>query len=205
MLRQQQQVLSQQSDGDSENWASTHSKATAVITASNTRTETKQVSLLRQASVAAPTRLVSIGKRYSVKKTAAVHSAPEAGASVTETLHNGNKIWVTGSVQDGNWYLVSRGGQAIGYVPSTLLTRVVTAAPKAQAVGQVVQSANDNAPINLDDLEPVDKVATANAVPTVVTASVTCRDLRTVANGGAQSATTNSNACLSPQGVWEVN
>lgn len=190
---QARHALVSQPDNTPINWTSDRSGASAVVTAENSRVETRQVKVVRDANVAPAAQIDLIGVKYVTKSSTNVRLAPSKEAGLATTLPSGADIWAVGKVHDQPWIMVARGGKSIGYVTAT---NVVPASAQ-QAAFDLDAAAPVRTPADLDALAPTEKAD-------VVTASVMCRDVKTVASSNGESATSTQTACKSPDGSWNL-
>ncbi|MGE5516200.1 MAG: glycine zipper domain-containing protein [Bacteroidota bacterium] len=220
LQEQAKQALLTQPDNSQVSWASARSDATATVVPENTRVETREVRVVREANVAPAPQLDLIGAKYVAKAGATVRLSPSNDAEVATTLANGSTVWAVGKVRNQPWIMVAKKGKSIGYVPAASLAPAVqTAAAKpsqptpratqASAPAQPAAAETAAAPFDLD-AAPVRTPADLDALaPTekadVVVASVTCRDIRTTASAKGETATSTQTACKSPDGSWELN
>ena len=203
LQEQAKQALLNQPDNAQITWSSSHSGATAVVVPENSRVETREVKLVRDAAVAPAPQLDLIGAKYTVKAASPVRLAPSPDADVATTLPGGSVIWAVGKVHGQNWIMVAKGGKSIGYAPAANLApapKPSQAAPAAKAPPAFDLDAPPpvRAPADLDALGPGQKVD-------VVTASVTCRDVKMTATTSGQSETSKQTACKSPDGSWNLD
>lgn len=192
LARKQRQLLAAQGDNHTVTWQSDHSSMRATITASNTRQEEKSIRIVRNANVAAPGPLHAIGARYHVVSATPVYLSPSTSATVAMTLPTHATIMVVGRLTGQNWMLVSQQGRSIGYVMDSALQPVTATSHHA-------------ADTNAFDLDAAPAAPAGKTVSSTVNASVTCRDLKTVATDRGKSSTATETACRSAQGVWELN
>lgn len=208
---QAKQALLTQPDNSTVSWASDRSGATATVVPENSRVETREVRVVRDAAVAPAGPLDLIGAKYVAKASAPVRLAPSAGADTASTLAKGSSIWAVGKVQNQPWIMVARNGKSIGYVdaaslsPAPKTAKTVTATAKATQTTAAAPAAFDldaatpvRTPADLDALAPTEKVD-------VVVASVACRDIKTTASAKGETAVSTQTACKSPDGAWELN
>ncbi|RBM08772.1 hypothetical protein [Novacetimonas cocois] len=193
LARKQQQLLMAQGDNRTVTWQSDHSAMRATITTSNTRQEEKSIRIVRNANVAAPGSIHAIGARYQVTSAAPVYLSPSTSATVAMTLPTQSTIMVVGQLTGQNWMLVSQQGRAIGYVTTSALHPMTAASHHAASSSGTF------------DLDAAPSAPASKTVSSTVNASVTCRDLKTVATDKGKSSTATETACRSPQGVWELN
>lgn len=221
---QARQALLTQPDDARIDWASTHSGAVATVVPENTRVETREVRIVREAGVAPAPQLDAIGAKYITKKAADVRYAPSNDAAVATTLASGSAVWAVGKVRDQPWIMVAKKGKSIGYVSDVSLGPAPAAAAQVAAARQPERQASKETqpketqpketqiaaalfdldappvrtPADLDALAPTEK---ADAI----VASVTCRDIKTTATSKGETATATQTACKSPDGSWILN
>lgn len=225
LLAREQQALLSQADDAPINWSSTRSGATATITPGNSRTETRPMKIVRDANVAPAPQLDLIGTKYIAKSTTNVRLAPSSDADISTTIKGGGAIWAVGKVHDQPWIMVARNGKSIGYVTAAN----VAPTPRAQTVSIApvpattpIQTASANptqAPIpaapvapafDLDATAPVRSPTDLDALGStekvdVVTASVSCRDIKTTVMTNGQTMSGAQTACRSPDGAWQLD
>ncbi|MCE2577695.1 hypothetical protein NO263_06750 [Gluconacetobacter entanii] len=192
LARRQQQLLMAQGDNRTVTWQSDHSTMRATITTSNTRQEDKSIRIVRNADVAAPGSIHAIGARYQVTSSSPVYLSPSTSATVAMTLPTHSVIMVVGQLTGQNWMLVSQHGRSIGYVAASSLQPLSAGSHHAATSGTF-------------DLDAAPAAPEGKTVSSNVNASVTCRDLKTVATDKGKSSTSTETACRSAQGVWELN
>lgn len=224
LQEQAKQALLTQPDNSQVSWASTRSDATATVVPENTRVETREVRVVREANVAPAPQLDLIGAKYVAKGAATVRLSPSNDAEVATTLANGSTVWAVGKVRNQPWIMVAKKGKSIGYVsaaslapapapavqaavakptqPAPKATQASVPAPPTAAQTAAAPFDLDAAPVrtpaDLDALAPTEKAD-------VVVASVTCRDIRTTASAKGETAASTQTACKSPDGSWELN
>jgi hypothetical protein len=135
-------------------------------------------------------------------------------------LSRGSHIWAVGKVTDGPWIMVARHGKSIGYVASFDVYVAPPARPKPRpAITQNSASptsaseqtaASTPTSVDLDDAPPVRSSVDLDKLPsdeksTVVTASVSCRDVTSTAQSAKGSATDTQTVCKSPDGSWDLD
>lgn len=214
LQQQAKDVLVSQPDNAETSWSSERSGASATVTAANSRVETREVKVVRDANVAPAPQLDLIGAKYVTTATTRVRLAPSTQADVATTLNNGATIWAVGKVRNEPWIMVAKGGKSIGYVSNTL---VVEAPKTVQAVAltsakttSTAMAAPQSAPFDLDAAAPVRTPADLDALgpdekADVVVASVACRDIHTTATAKGETASSTQTACRSPDGSWDLN
>lgn len=215
---QAKQALLTQPDNSQVNWASERSGATATVVPENSRVETREVKVVRDANVAPAPQLDLIGGKYVAKSTTSVRLAPSPDAAVATSLAAGSTIWAVGKVTNQPWIMVAKGGKSIGYVSagsvspapkptqmaatttkvSTLPTTPAAPVQQTAATFDLDSAAPVRTPADLDALAPTEKAD-------IVVASVMCRDIRTTASAKGETASATQTACKSPDGAWILN
>jgi len=211
-----QQALLTQPDNAPLPWASDHNTGvTGSVSATNTRIETKPVRIVRDANVAPAGQLDIIGAKYVAKSATKIRLAPTTDSDEVTTLAGGATIWAVGKVHGQPWIMVARGGKSIGYVtatnvipaptvasPAPVPAKPASAEPPAPAAAAAFDLDSAPPPVrtpaDLDALGPTEKVDT-------VTASVSCRDLKTTVTANGQTSTDGQTACRSPDGAWQLD
>lgn len=231
-LQAQSSAVLQRQDGDSSTWSSTHSEASAVIVPTNTRVENREVTIVRDASVAPAPQMDIISALYDVKRETPVRLAPSEGAEVTTTLSTKTSVWAVGKVRGTNWIMVARKGKSIGYVQEAdialrkavkkaepvqaakaspeKLVPLASSVNKEQAAGAEASPATMSAPTDAYDLDaegpvrtPVDLDALGpDTQKDILVAEVSCRDLQTSVTAKGETRTSTSTACKTPDGSW---
>lgn len=217
LVAQQRQALLSQPDQQPVAWTSDHSNASATITPTNTHMERKTVKIIRQADVAEPTDLEAIGARYQTRASTRIHVSPDQTSAANGTLAKGDHVWVVGRLRAAPWLLVARNGKSVGYVSVAKLTPLVHSAEYAAASAPAAPvaargaTAPTGAAYDLDTADavvrqPADLDAPQNGDKVdLVSADVTCRDLKTQASAGGSADTTTKTACRAPDGAWQLD
>lgn len=231
-LQAQSNAVLQQQDGDRSTWSSTHSDASAVIVPTNTRVESREVAIVRDASVAPAPQMDIISALYGVKRETQVRLAPSENAEVATTLSAKSSVWAVGKVRGTSWIMVARKGKSIGYVqeadiylqkpvkkagseqaakaPSAKSAPSDSSVKKEQAASTDVSSAAMSASVDAYDLDaegpvrtPVDLDALGpDTQKDILVAEVSCRDLQTSVTAKGETRTSTSTACKTPDGSW---
>ena len=207
LAAQSRQALSAPVDNAPVNWKSDHSDSAATLTASNTRQETRTVSVVRDATVAPATDLDPIGSTYRARYATTIRLAPNGASGVVGPLANGERVEAVGRVRSAPWVMVARNGKAVGYVPTADVEPVPRPAPVATASAPA--AATPAKSFDLDSQAPVRAAADLDALPPgtavdKVAANVPCRDLKMTVSSKGESETSNQTACKSPDGTWEL-
>jgi len=84
----------------------------------------------------------SINAAYVAIANANVRAAPSTRSPVLTRLARGQRVWVPARVTGQNWYLISDGGVAQGYVSAPLMKRAVASQLAANNCRLVTQTVN---------------------------------------------------------------
>ncbi|MDM9650419.1 glycine zipper 2TM domain-containing protein [Pseudomonas wenzhouensis] len=208
LAQQTQQALQYARDGQSSQWTSTHSGASATITPVKTETVERQVEVKRAPSIQPVANMRLINKPYRAVKSANVRNAPNVDAEKVGGLPVGTTFTAIGRT-DSDWIMVGRRGVTIGYVYAPLVAEVQPA-PAGKATQQAVADsatdldALDNATAASKgiDLDAID--LDAAPVQQTVAAQTTCRtlDYDVSTQGGREKQTVQ--ACQAADGAWEL-
>lgn len=208
LAQQTQQALQHVQDGQSSQWTSAHSGATATITPVKTETVQRQVAVKRSPKVQPVANMTLINQPYRAVKSANVRNAPNLNAEKVAGLPTNTTFTAIGRT-DNDWIMVGRRGVTIGYVYAPLVEQV-KARPAQTSVGSTVaDAATDLDSLDLAtasskgiDLDAID----LDAVPLEqqVTAQATCRTLNydVTAQGSSEQQTVK--ACQAADGAWEL-
>jgi len=208
LAQQTQQALQFSQDGQSSQWTSAHSGATATITPVKTETVQRQVAVKRTPKVQPVANMTLINKPYRAVKSANVRNAPDLNAERVASLPVDTTFTAIGRT-DNDWIMVGRRGVTIGYVYAPLVEQVI-AAPAPSSAGQAVaDSATDLDSLDVAsaaskgiDLDAID--LDAAPVEQQVVAQTTCRTLNyNVSAQGSQEAH-SVQACQAADGAWEL-
>lgn len=178
---QQSAVMSTLFTGEPQSWTSNETGASgeASVVKEKTRTRKKSIVVLQDQVETVPD-LDLVGENYRANAGTNVRSGPATTYKIVGKLRSGDVVNVVGRVSGGEWYLISQGGVATGYVFAELLDDAAT--QEATVVG---------AP----EGEPVE-------VKTKTTQ--TCRTIeQTVRAQDGSTKTKKVKACQSPNG-WEI-
>ncbi|MBH3339482.1 glycine zipper 2TM domain-containing protein [Pseudomonas mendocina] len=208
LAQQTQQALQYSRDGQSSQWTSTHSGASAIITPVKTETVERQVAVKRAPSIQPVANMTLINKPYRAVKSANVRNAPNVNAEKVGGLPVGTTFTAIGRT-DSDWIMVGRRGVTIGYVYAPLVSEVQAAPTGGTAQQAVADTATDLDSFDIAtasskgiDLDAID----LDAVPLqqTVAASTTCRtlDYDVSAQGSREKQTVQ--ACQAADGAWEL-
>ena len=205
---QTQQALQHSQDGQSSQWTSSHSGATATITPVKTETVQRQVAVKRTPKVQPVANMTLINKPYRAVKSANVRNAPDLNAEKVAGLPVDTTFTAIGRT-DNDWIMVGRRGVTIGYVYAPLVEQV-KAAPAPSSSGQVVaDSATDLDSLDVAsaaskgiDLDAID--LDAAPVEQQVAAQTTCRTLNYNVSAQGSQEYQSVQACQAADGAWEL-
>lgn len=220
-------ALENASDGQSSVWSNPDTGATAVITPTASRTETRSVVIVRDKTVAAPPPLEIIGETFVANRNANVRQAPGTDAAIMETLPSGSRIQAVGKVAGSDWILVARNNRSIGYVFAPLLA----VAPQIAAVpfpesstaydtaGASPAAAMDLDAVPITDREQamrpavdLDALETDSAIDLDaeglvvedVAAVQQCRTVNITVRKDGKQEVDSFESCRAPDGAWEI-
>lgn len=228
-LQAQSRAVLQKQDGDTTTWNSTHSEASAVIVPTNTRVENREVTIVRDASVAPAPQMDIISALYEAKRETPVYLSPTHTAGTAATLPAKTAIWAVGKVRGADWIMVAKKGRSIGYVPAAALApkpvakktgavrtakassskastpasaaRKTQAAPPAAATVATAEAYDLDAEGSVRTPADLDALGPDLQTDTLV-AEVSCRDLQTSVTAKGQTKTSTATACKAPDGSW---
>ena len=208
LAQQTQQALQHSQDGQSSQWTSAHSGATATITPVKTETVQRQVAVKRTPKVQPVANMTLINQPYRAVKSANVRNAPDLHAEKVAGLPVDTTFTAIGRT-DNDWIMVGRRGVTIGYVYAPLVEQVI-AAPAPSSAGQAVaDSATDLDSLDVAsaaskgiDLDAID--LDAAPVEQQVAAQTTCRTLNYNVSAQGSQETQSVQACQAADGAWEL-
>lgn len=204
---QTQQALQHVQDGQSSQWMSSHSGASATITPVKSETVQRQVAVKRTPKVQPVANMTLINRPYEAIKSANVRNAPTTDADKVAGLPTGTTFTAIGRT-DNDWIMVGRRGVTIGYVYAPLV-RQVQPKPAVASSAAPVDAATDLDSLDVAsaaqqgiDLDAFD--LDAAPVEQQVTAQATCRTVNydMISNGQSQQQTVK--ACQAADGAWEL-
>lgn len=205
---QTQQALQNSQDGQSSQWTSPHSGATATITPVKTETVQRQVAVKRSPKVQPVANMTLINQPYRAVKSANVRNAPDLNAEKVAGLPVDTTFTAIGRT-DNDWIMVGRRGVTIGYVYAPLVEQVTARPAQTSASSSVADTATDLDSLDLAsasskgiDLDAID--LDAAPLEQQVTAQATCRTLNydVTAQGSSEQQTVK--ACQAADGAWEL-
>ncbi|WAG79584.1 glycine zipper 2TM domain-containing protein [Metapseudomonas furukawaii] len=206
LAQQTQQALQFSRDGQSSQWTSSHSGASATITPVKTETVQRQVAVKRAPQVQPVANMTLINKPYRAMKSANVRNAPNLNADKVAGLPVNTTFTAIGRT-DNDWIMVGRRGVTIGYVYAPLVEQVP---PKPAATTQSVA----HAATDLDSLDAVSASSKgielaaidldAAPVEQQVAAQTTCRTLDYNVQTAGNSDKQTVKACQAADGAWEL-
>lgn len=202
------EVLNQTKDDQPIIWKSSQTNASATITPSNSRKETRSVSIVRDKRVEPVSNMTLIGKPYRAVKSVNIRNMPSTVGDKVGGLNSGDVITAVGRTKSG-WTLVAKNNITLGYVSSSFLKphSAASSSGKYQAVAmrdggvtleQVKKDqsgAIDLDSVNLDDIDLVeDRVVT----------QTDCRNVDYKITNKGKETTETFNACKGADGAWEI-
>lgn len=209
LAQQTQQALQHSQDGQSSQWTSSHSGASATITPVKTETVARQVAVKRSPKVQPVANMTLINQPYRAIKSANVRNAPDLQAEKVAGLPVDTTFTAIGRT-DNDWIMVGRRGVTIGYVYAPLVEQVK--APKAQNTTSgtaVADTATDLDSLDVAsasnkgiDLDAID--LDAAPVEQQVVAQTTCRTLNYDVTVKGSSEQQTVKACQASDGAWEL-
>lgn len=208
LAQQTQQALQYTQDGQSSQWTSAHSGATATITPVKTETVQRQVAVKRAPKVQPVANMTLINKPYRSIKSANVRNAPDLNAQKVGGLPADTTFTAIGRT-DNDWIMVGRRGVTIGYVYAPLVEQVKPATVQGSATRAVADTATDLDSLDLAsasskgfDLDAIDLDATP--IEQQVAAETTCRTLNYDVSAKGNRETQTVQACQAADGAWEL-
>lgn len=208
LAQQTQQALQFSQDGQSSQWTSPHSGATATITPVKTETVQRQVAVKRAPKVQPVANMTLLNQPYRAVKSANVRNAPDLNAEKVAGLPVDTTFTAIGRTQN-DWIMVGRRGVTIGYVYAPLVEQVKAAPASTSASQAVADTATDLDSLDLAsaaskgiDLDAID----LDAVPLeqTVAAKTTCRTLNYQVTAQGSQESQNVQACQAADGAWEL-
>lgn len=204
LAQQTQRALQNARDGQSTQWTSEHSGATATITPVKTETVQRQVAVKRTPKVKPVANMTVLNQPYEAVKSANVRNAPDEKAEKVGGLPVGTTFTALGRT-DNDWIMVGRRGVTIGYVYAPLVAQVKPAASK-QSVADAATDLDSlevaSAKSKGIDLDAID--LDAMPVEQQVAAQASCRTLNYDVRTGGSSEQQTVKACQAADGAWEL-
>jgi surface antigen len=204
---QTQQALQHVQDGQSSQWVSSHSGASATITPVKSETVQRQVAVKRTPKVQPVANMTLINQPYEAIKSANVRNAPTTDADKVAGLPTGTTFTAIGRT-DNDWIMVGRRGVTIGYVYAPLV-RQVQPKPAASSSAALADTATDLDSLDVAsaarqgiDLDAFD--LDAAPVEQQITAQATCRTVNYDMTSNGQNQQQTVKACQAADGAWEL-
>lgn len=199
-------ALSAARDGETVEWASTETTATARITTTDTRRETREIDLLRDQRVVPPPPLEIIGKPYAaVGSSVNLRAGPSTSTDVVGSLDKGEVVHAFGKVRGAPWVMIGRNSVALGYVHASLVAEHDASLAERQPALTGTFELDDV------DIEEVNREARATfeiddlvAVGDTVEVAADCRTVTIEIAVDAETETEQVDACRGPNGAWEA-
>lgn len=205
LLAQSARALTASNDGQSSNWKSDHTGATATVTTRETRTEEKPVTIVREKRVVVGQNLKLINKSYATNQSSKVRVGPGTDYEQIGSMRNGEQFTAVGQTPDG-WLLIAKKGVSVGYIRSDLASAATTQTANAAKIrdGGVDLDAVANNSSQAVDLDGVN-IDNMEVVAEKVNAKTTCRTVdMNVKDAKGQQTTDSIKACQAADGAWEV-
>ncbi len=199
-------ALSDAKDGQPVQWSSTKSGASATLTPQRSRTEQRNITVLRDKRVVPAPQLEIIGEPYIAIKNANVRIGPNASAERVGGLHAGEEFTAVGRVTGTRWVMVAKHKVSVGYVYEPLVQ------PSAQKTVPELRQA-----INLDDVEGAEDTKVSgidldgvdldvDVVAYNIAVETQCRTLVfSVTGKDGNTKQDQFDACRGGDGAWEIN
>lgn len=209
---QTQQVLNNSQDGQTYNWQSAHSEASAVITPVSTQTEAHQIAVRRLPKIQAVSDMTVLNKPYRSIKSANLRNAPDSSAEKIGGLAANSTFTAIGKTH-GDWIVVGRRGVTVGYVYAPLVQPVIAKPATTLARTATTTTPNVAPATDLDNLDAASAVKQgvdldaidAKPVEDQVSAQTTCRTVNydvKAKSGDSEKQTVK--ACQAADGAWEL-
>lgn len=189
--------------GQTVNWQSGHSGASAVIRPVSSKSVTQQAQVKRAPTIEKVDELIALNVPYEAVKSVNLRSGPSTSNEKVGGFLAGQSFTALGKTEN-NWIAVGRKGTVVGYVHAPLVREVrsVAVIEKVQEQGTDLDSISlaqaNTQGFDLDTFEPAQPIADSIAVQT------TCRtmqyDLQT--DSGTESKTVD--ACQGTDGTWQI-
>lgn len=205
LLAQSARALTAGNDGQSSNWKSDHTGATATVTTRETRTEEKPVTIVREKRVVVGQNLKLINKSYATNQLSKVRVGPGTDYEQIGSMRNGEPFTAVGQTPDG-WLLIAKKGVSVGYIRSDLASAATTQTANTAKIrdGGVDLDAVANNSSQAVDLDGVN-IDHMEVVAEKVNAKTTCRTVdMNVKDAKGQQSTDSIKACQAADGAWEV-
>jgi surface antigen len=177
-------------DGETVEWANTETGTNARVTPTNTRTERRNITVVRDARVVPTANMILIGKTYEARENANIRAGPSTTHVIVRGLAAGETFNAVGRVEGADWILVGKGKRSVGYVYAPLVREAA-----------VQEQAEMRTAVNLDDIELDD-----DTVVEKVSVQTSCRTLTyEVESASGDSAADTFQACKQADGAWEID
>ena len=199
-------ALSTAEDGETVEWASAETAATARITTGTSRRESKDIDMLRDQRVTTPPPLEIIGQPYtSLGSSVNLRSGPSTATEVVGSLEKGEVVHAFGKVQDAPWVMIGRNNIALGYVHDSLVAEHDASVAEQQPALTGVFELDDV------DMDEVNREARATfeiddlvTVGDTVEVATDCRTVTIDIVVDNVTETEKTDACRGPNGSWEA-
>ena len=199
-------ALASSPDGETVEWQSAESDATALIRTSNTRQAEKEIDILRDERMAPTPTLDLIGEPYAcVASSVNLRAGPSTSTAVIGSLEKGEVVHALGKVRGAPWVMIGRNDIAMGYAHDSLVAEHdESAAAQQQRLTGVFE-------LDDVDMDEVNRQANATferdnfvAVGDTVEINTECRTVafEFAAEEGVEAE--SFDACRGPNGAWQT-
>jgi surface antigen len=198
-------ALNNAHDGQQVSWNNPQSGASATMTPQNTRSETRNVTFMRDKRVEVAPSINLIGETYVATRSSNVRSGPSTGHSQVGSLRSGEEFTAVGSVTNAPWIMVAKKGVTVGYVYAPLVKPSTGKEQTSLRTAVNLDEIEDTQPTRVEgiDLDGVD--LDIEAVPDSITATTDCRTMDySIKSGSGQTETSKFDACKGSDGAWEI-
>lgn len=208
LAQQTQQALQHAQDGQSSQWVSSHSGASATITPVKSETVQRQVAVKRTPKVQPVANMTLINQPYEAIKSANVRNAPTTDSAKVASLPTGTTFTAIGRTNN-DWIMVGRRGVTVGYVYAPLVRQAQAKPATPNSTAVVADTATDLDSLDVAsatrqgiDLDAFD--LDAAPVEQQVTAQATCRTVNYDMTSQGQNQQQTVKACQAADGAWEL-
>lgn len=192
-------------DGQQVSWSNPQSGASATLTPQNTRSETRDVTFMRDKRVEMAPSINLIGETYVATKSSNVRSGPSTQHSRVGSLRGGEEFTAVGRVTNAPWIMVAKREVTVGYVYAPLVRPSTDQAQASLRTAVNLDDIEDTHPARVEgiDLDGVD--LDIEAVPDSITANTDCRTMDySIKSGNGQTENSKFEACKGSDGAWEI-
>ena len=204
-------TLQHTGDGEKVVWQSQSSTAQGTFTPKETRTEKKEIAVVRDTRVEELPPVELINKPYISQKSANVRSRPSTDSKRVGALAAGEAFTAVGKVVNADWIMVAKNGVTVGYVYAPLVapnqTIASTEQPKIRKAVNLDEMEDENTQaqsvadvdlggVDLDAMVVVDKMEVQTQ----------CRTMDySITNEKNKTEKGEFEACKGADGAWEIS